>query len=104
MGRVVSDPFSGMRCSAPPMKALALSVLLALAAPVAAQAAILQPLKGCYVSASPDDAQREPVEVLATGFAPGATVDVVVDGAAQTVTAGADGSVRASGPAPYQPT
>jgi len=86
------------------MKALPLAVLLALAVPATAQAATLQPLKGCYVSASPEDAQREPVEVLASGFTPGATVDVDVDGARQEVVAGPDGSVRATAPAPYHPS
>jgi hypothetical protein len=86
------------------MKALPLALLAALAVPATAQAATMQPLADCYVSASPEDAQREQVEVLATGFAPGATVDVAVDGQLQTVTAAADGSVRTGAPAPYHPT
>ena len=86
------------------MKALALALLALLAVPAAAQAATMQPLKACYVSASPDDAQREPVEVVAGGFTSGAVVDVDVDGQPREAVAGLDGSVRVTAPAPYHPT
>ena len=59
-------------------RAAVAGLLAALALPAGAQAAKLdQPLKPCYVSAGN---QREPIRVLASGFTPGAIVDVVVDG------------------------
>jgi hypothetical protein len=86
------------------MKAPLAAVLLALAAPAAAQAATLHPLEPCYVSASPEESQRETIPLRAGGFTPAAVVDVDVDGQQSEATAAADGSVAVDAVAPYQPT
>src|SRR4051794_41511331 len=79
-----------------------LLALVALAAPAAAAgAATLAPLGACYRSV--DATTREFVHVSATGFAPGAAVDVAIDG--RIVRAGGqaepDGRIDGDVPAPY---
>jgi hypothetical protein len=80
-----------------------LAAVAALAVPPAARAAVLQPLKPCYVSVDADT--REPVTVAGSGFTPGALVDVTIDG--QMVDSGVvaqpDGTIRGSVRAPAQP-
>jgi hypothetical protein len=82
------------------LAALALSAAL----PAVANAATWSQAPGpCYVSVGPADDQRETVSIAATGFTPGAPVDVLVDGAVATsVSAGLDGLAGASLAAPYQ--
>jgi hypothetical protein len=71
---------------------LAAFATLALTVPAAAGAATLDPLKACYVSVTP--ASREAVDVGGSGFAPGAIVDVAIDGAVvRTVQADALGNL-----------
>ena len=80
----------------------------ALAAPAAAHAApSLQPLARCYVSAGPEELQRQTVPLVADGFTPNALVDVAIDGApvagaAGSQVAGPDGALQGSVPAPYR--
>jgi len=80
------------------------AAVAALALPAAAGAATLAPLKGCYVSVTPST--REGVDVIGTGFTPGALVDVSIDGAVhRTVQADTAGNLPAQElPAPNQPT
>ncbi len=72
----------------------ALAALLATAAPAAAEPT-LAPLKPCYVSAvSEEQETSEAISLTGSGFSPGATVDITVDGnAAGRTTAGSDGSL-----------
>jgi hypothetical protein len=73
----------------------------AMLAPQAAQAAALDPLGACYRSV--DSETRESVPVRGTGFTPGETVSVAIDG--EVVEQGyADtfGVVAGDVPAPYQ--
>jgi hypothetical protein len=87
----------------PVLAALAGAAAL-VATPAAAGAAALQPLKPCYVSVTPQE--REPVQIAASGFSPGAPVQVLVDGAVAekgNTFAGDDGSFAGTVPAPYQP-
>ena len=79
----------------------ALAVALALAFAPTARAASADPLGACFLSVAPD--QTELVPVGASGFTPGAAIDVRIDGAAHSV-ATADGSGRLAGtlPAPFQ--
>lgn len=88
------DPRSGV------LSALAAATVLLAIAP-AAHAASAEPLKECFLSVAPD--RTEPVPVAASGFPPGAAVEVRIDGASRTVTT-ADASGRLTGtlPAPYQ--
>jgi hypothetical protein len=81
---------------------LSLAIVLgALALPQAAQAADLAPLKPCFVSV--DEETREPVPVEASGFTPGASVDVAIDGApVGTVAVLPDGRVIGRVSAPHQ--
>jgi hypothetical protein len=51
---------------------------LALAAPAAAPAASLQPIKPCYVSV--DDDVRERVTLAGTGYSPNAVLEFLIDG------------------------
>jgi hypothetical protein len=80
----------------------ALAVVGALVVPAVAPAAVLQPLKECYVAATKE--QREEVVLAGSGFTPGAALDVLLDGA-PAGAAVADGS-GAFGPlsvsAPYR--
>ena len=84
-------------------RVLAVLALLLAALPAAARAATLAPLKGCYVSVSESD--REAVDVVGSGFTPGAIVDIALDGAVQrTVAADAAGALPPQVlTAPYQP-
>jgi hypothetical protein len=88
-----------MRLSRTP---IAIAAAAALAAPQAAQAApMLAPLAPCYRSV--DLAEREPIQIQASGFTPGADVDVLLDGAAITTVKALDqGEVMGSLDAPYQ--
>lgn len=63
--------------------AVAGTLLLALAAPAAAQAVpTIEPLKPCYVTAgTAEDPQGEGVEIRAQGFDPNSQVDLTLDGA-----------------------
>lgn len=63
------------------MRLATLIALPALALPATAGAAALEPLKPCYVSVA--QTERELVQLRASGFTPGARVDVAVDGVAQ---------------------
>src|SRR5215208_1653940 len=73
------------------------ALLIALAAPAAAQALpTIGPLKPCYVTAAtPSGPQSEGVQITAAGFTPNSTVTLTIDGATlpgseglQTDTAG----------------
>jgi hypothetical protein len=69
-------------------------------APASAAPVLTMPLKPCYVAASAEDAQREPVIVRAAGFSRLAMVDIYVDDILQTSAQASyagtlDGSVRA---------
>jgi hypothetical protein len=80
---------------------IGLALLAGLAAPQAAQAAVLAPLAPCYRSVN--EASRENVAVRASGFTPGANVDVSIDGVhVQRVEVLPDGTVSGSVNAPYQ--
>src|SRR5215210_8097295 len=59
------------------------ALLIALAAPAAAQAApVIQPLKPCYVTANTAQGpQSEGIQIVATGFTPNSKVDLAIDGA-----------------------
>lgn len=82
---------------------LALAALLTAAAPAAAEP-VLAPLKPCYVSAESEEQwSSEPISLTGTGFTPGATVDLQLDGnAAGRTTAGSDGSLVYALNAPFQ--
>jgi hypothetical protein len=86
------------------MRALPLTIgllLAAAAAPQAAQAATLAPLKPCYVSVGPQ--KREPVTIQADGFTPGSAVDVSEDGVTvDSPQALSNGGISGTVPAPYQ--
>src|SRR5215207_3780647 len=62
------------------LRLLALTALACgtLAAPVAA--ATVDPLKPCYVSAGEEPQARENVPIAGTGFTPGESVDILLDG------------------------
>ena len=77
------------------------ALLVGLVAPPA-RAATLDPLRPCYRSV--DETTRETVHVQATGFTPGAAVDVSIDGVVvqSGVAALTDGSVSGDVTAPYQ--
>jgi hypothetical protein len=79
-----------------------IAIAAALAAPQAAQAATIQPLKPCYRSV--DETTRENVHVEAEGFTPGAAIDLFIDGAAvdMPVFALANGRVSGDVTAPYR--
>ena len=81
---------------------IAIAAAAALAAPQAAQAApTLAPLAACYRSV--DEIEREPVQIEAGGFTPGADVDVMLDGiVVTTVKALEQGEVVGSVDAPYR--
>jgi len=81
---------------------IGLVLLAGLAAPQAAQAAVLAPLAPCYRSVN--EASRENVGVQASGFTPGADIDVYIDGVLiqAGVRALPDGTVSGSVDAPYQ--
>jgi hypothetical protein len=80
---------------------IAIAAAAALAAPQAAQAATLEELAPCYRSV--DEVEREPVQIRAGGFTPGADVDVMLDGIVMTtVRTDEFGSLVGSLDAPYQ--
>ena len=88
-----------------PMKpALLASAALLATAPAAAAQATLAPLKQCYVSAySEEGSTSEPISLIGSGFTPGATVELALDGnAAGRTTAGSDGSLVYALSAPLQ--
>ena len=87
-----------MRLSRPILGA----VVAALLAPQAAQAAALAPLGPCYRSVDPET--RESVPVHGTGFTPGETVTVAIDGAVvqEGVVVNTNGEVIGDVPAPHQ--
>jgi hypothetical protein len=64
----------------------------------------LTPLKACYVSVTtgPDQFETEPVPVVGSGFAPGASINVAVDGVdvQQGVVADANGAISGTVAAP----
>jgi hypothetical protein len=81
-----------------PILGVAAAMLLA---PQAAQAASLDPLGGCYRSV--DSETRESVRVHGTGFTPGETVTVSIDGTVvEDGFADTNGEVSGDVPAPYQ--
>jgi hypothetical protein len=93
-----------MRCSGilmrllRPILGVAAAILLA---PQAAQAAALDPLGACYRSV--DSETRESVPVRGTGFTPGETVTVAIDGKiVEQGFADTNGVVAGDVPAPYQ--
>jgi hypothetical protein len=58
------------------------ALLISLLVPAAAEAAVIQPLKPCYVTANtPTGPQAEGVAISASGFTPNSTVDLSIDGA-----------------------
>jgi hypothetical protein len=87
-----------------PVRLAAVAVAALLALPAAADAATLAPLKGCYVSVTPTT--REGVDVVGSGFTPGAIVDVAVDGQVErTVQADPAGNLPSQVlQAPHQPS
>ena len=57
------------------------ALLIAVLAPAGAQAATIQPLKPCYVTAgTAAEPQAEGVELVASGFTPNSKVDLTIDG------------------------
>ena len=74
------------------------------AAPAAAQGAVLQPLKACYVSVDSD--VRERMAVAGSGFTPGAVVELSVNG--RPAGGGVADDTGSLGPipvkAPYRPS
>ena len=78
------------------------AVVAALLVPQAAQAAALDPLGPCYRSV--DSETREAVPIHGTGFTPGQTVTVLIDGVVvrEGVFADMDGAVTGSVQAPYR--
>jgi hypothetical protein len=81
---------------------IGLAAVAGLAAAPAAQAAVIDPLAPCYRSV--DEFARENVGIRASGFTPGANVDVFIDGVSvmSGVEALEDGTVVGSVDAPYQ--
>jgi hypothetical protein len=79
-----------------------LLLTLVTAAPAAA-APSLEPLKACYQSLGPAEAQRESMQLRGTGFTPLAILDVLVDGQpAEAGQADAFGDMRAAVKVPHQ--
>jgi hypothetical protein len=85
------------------------ALLIALLVPTAAEAATIQPLKPCYVTANtPSGPQQEGVAIAAAGFTPNSTVNLAMDGqpvpggeALQTDPAGALTLAPEQVPAPF---
>jgi hypothetical protein len=84
------------------MRLAVLIPAIALLAPASAGAATLEPLKPCYVSVH--EGQREPIDLRASGFTPGSSVDVAIDGAVvfRDVEVDPAGSVSGRVSAPFQ--
>ena len=80
-----------------------LAASLAAAAPAAAEPT-LAPLKPCYVAAVSEEQERsETISLTGTGFTPGATIDIALDGnAAGRTTAASDGALVYGLDAPLQ--
>ncbi|MDP9378326.1 MAG: hypothetical protein M3P40_12305 [Actinomycetota bacterium] len=78
------------------------SLVIAVASPASAGADVSStPLKDCYLSAS--SGHTEPVDVQASGFTPGALVEVTMAGEALTpVVADANGAVSMRAEAPFR--
>ena len=87
-----------MKPALPALCALSLLPAQAVAAPA------LAPLKPCYVSAEGEDQwSTEPISLTGSGFTPGASVDLQVDGnAAGRTTATGDGGLVHALNAPFQ--
>ncbi len=90
--------------------AVAGALMIALVVPAGAEAATIAPLKPCYVTANtPQGPQSEGVAISATGFTPGSTVNLLMDGlpfpnGANLQTNATDGSLTLSPeqvPAPF---
>jgi hypothetical protein len=82
------------------MRLLLVSALLSLVVAASARAVpALAPLKACYVSvaAAGDTFETEPVVVQGSGFAPGSSVNVAIDGVDQEVGVLADAGGTISG-------
>jgi hypothetical protein len=83
---------------------LVCTALLLAVAPAASGAPVLAPLKPCYVSVAAGNGkfQTEPVTVQGSGFAPGARIDVAVDGedVQRNVIADANGAISGTVAAP----
>ncbi len=83
------------------LRPILLGVVLAAAAPQAAQAAEMAPLGPCYRSVDFDT--RENMTVLGTGFTPGEQVNATIDGVVvDTATVLPNGNVEGQVKAPYQ--
>jgi hypothetical protein len=69
-----------------------------------ARAATIVPLRPCYVSAGPADAQRQPIDIDAQGFTPNGAASIALDGQVILPEAQVDPSSRILGelPAPFQ--
>ena len=90
-----------MRLARPLILSVVVALAMAIAAPPAAQAATLEPLRPCYRSV--DATNQEPVHVEAGDFTPGAAVNVSIDGVTvRDVIALPDGSVSGKVEAPYR--
>lgn len=78
--------------------------LLLIPAASAPAAVTLAPLKPCYVSAGAEPAQREPIEINASGLTPNGTAVVALDGAVVLAKAQVDalGQIIGALPAPFQ--
>jgi hypothetical protein len=88
MAKLRSTPSAGYsaRMSAR-IPAVTGALLIALLVPASAEAATIEPLKPCYVTAgSAAQPQGEPVQIRAAGFTANSKVDLAVDG--QPVSAG----------------
>jgi hypothetical protein len=87
------------------LRSAALTLLLLALAASPAAAATVEPLKPCYVSAGPADAERETVLLEGEAFTQESSVEVLFDGvvigSAQT---GSVGEFEIRFPAPHQPT
>ena len=88
------------------------ALVIALLVPAGAEAAVIEPLKPCYVTAdTPSGPEQEGVAIRATGFTANSKVDLVIDG--QMPPGGDDLQTDASGsimlppetvPAPFIPS
>jgi hypothetical protein len=106
-------PLSVNAPAARPTRLIAAALLGAAALPATAEAAVFtQPPGRCYVAVGPDPTQRQSVAIAAEGFAPNATIDVLVDGqpadsdgdgVPDVATADPAGKVVGSVRAPSQP-
>ena len=88
------------------------ALLIALLVPAVAEAAVIDPLKPCYVTANtPAGPQQEGVALHASGFTPNSTVNLAIDGAVppggeglQTDQTGSITLPPETVPAPFIPT